>query len=457
MVKKTYTSTDIEVLKGIEPVQKRPGMYTDTSSPNHLLQEVIDNCVDESIAGFCDNIDITVTKDGFFIVKDDGRGMPVDTHPEYKKSGVEVIMTNLHSGAKFSNKNYKYSGGLHGVGVSVVSALSESLDIEIQRSGDDKLYKISFEKGLVSKKLNSSSKATKNSHGTLIKFKPDNQYFDNPEIQINKLVKLIEAKSILQPGLKLTIKDEKYGIGEKVYCHTGSLNDYLKSSLNNDYDIYPINPLLLKLDNNDYELTAAVCWHENNLDPIQDSYVNLIPTSEGGTHVNSLKSAIIDAVRSFAMSHKMLPKNIRIMSDDLWKNTSFLISIKMSDPQFIGQTKNRLQSTSIANKLTNNLKDRLEIWLNNHTDTAECICNIAIQNAQHRLANNINKKPKQSIKSLILPSRLSDCTSRDINNNELFLVEGDSAGGSAKQARDRNFQAILPLRGKNFKHLGSFF
>lgn len=448
MVKKAYTSSDIEVLKGIEPVQKRPGMYTDTSTPNHLLQEVIDNCVDEAIAGFCNNITITIHENGFFSVKDDGRGMPVDIHPEYKKSGIEVILTNLHSGAKFSNKNYKFSGGLHGVGVSVVSALSESLDVEVERTGDDKLYKMSFKDGLLHKKLSSSTKTSKNSHGTLIRFKPNEKYFDKPSIEINKLKKLVEAKSILQPGLKLTVYDEKYGSGKNVFCHTGSLNDYLKKSFNDSVDLYPPNPIMIELDAQDYDLAVTLCWHNNDIDSLQDSYVNLIPTAEGGTHVNALKSAMIDSIRSFLSSHKISPKNIRIMPDDIWKNSSFLISIKMTDPQFIGQTKNKLQSTNIATSLSSNLKDRIEIWLNNHTDSAEQICNIAINNAQQRLSNNASKKPKQPTKSIILPSRLSDCSSRDININELFLVEGDSAGGSAKQARDRSFQAILPLRGK---------
>ena len=446
MVKKTYTASDIEILKGIEPVQKRPGMYTDTATPNHLLQEVIDNCVDESIAGFCNNIDITIHADGSFKVKDDGRGMPVDIHPEYKKSGVEVIMTNLHSGAKFSNKNYKYSGGLHGVGVSVVSALSEKLIVDIERSGDSNVYQIIFKNGLINKKLTTTSKTTKASHGTSITFKPNFKYFDNEDIEINRLHKLLEAKSILKPGLKVMINDLKYNIGKKTYCHSGSLDKYLKNSLNT-LSLLPEDPLLIELDTDLFEVASAVCWHENTDSIIQDSYVNLIPTSEGGTHVNSLKSAVADSVRDFMISHKILPKNLKIIPDDIWKNTSYLMSIKLSDPQFVGQTKNKLQSTYIGSKLSSQLKDRLELWLNNHSETSEEICNIVINNARHRLSNNA-KKTKVTPKHTILPSRLSDCSSKDNDNNELFLVEGDSAGGSAKQARDRNFQAIMPLRGK---------
>ena len=446
MVKKTYTASDIEILKGIEPVQKRPGMYTDTSTPNHLLQEVIDNCVDESIAGFCNNIDITVNKDGSFTVKDDGRGMPVDIHPEYKKSGVEVIMTNLHSGAKFSNKNYKYSGGLHGVGVSVVSALSETLTVNVERADDPDVYEIVFKNGLISKKLTKVSKTQKKSHGTTITFKPNSTYFDNDAIDMNRLHKLLEAKSILKPGLKIKIFDLKYRKEEKVYCHSGSLDTYLKNSLK-DIDLLPKQPILVELDTDQFELTSTLCWHQDSNETIQDSYVNLIPTSDGGTHVNSLKSAVTDSIREFMTSHKLTPKNTKIIPDDIWKNTSYLLSIKISDPQFIGQTKNKLQSTSIGSKLTTQLKDRLELWLNNHSEISEEICSIAISNAQMRLSI-APKKTKATTKSIILPSRLSDCSSKDASANELFLVEGDSAGGSAKQARDRNFQAILPLRGK---------
>ena len=446
MVKKTYTASDIEILKGIEPVQKRPGMYTDTSTPNHLLQEVIDNCVDESIAGFCNNIDITVNKDGSFTVKDDGRGMPVDIHPEYKKSGVEVIMTNLHSGAKFSNKNYKYSGGLHGVGVSVVSALSETLTVNVERADDPDVYEIVFKNGLISKKLTKVSKTQKKSHGTTITFKPNSIYFDSDAIDMNRLHKLLEAKSILKPGLKIKIFDLKYRKEEKVYCHSGSLDTYLKNSLK-DTDLLPKQPILVELDTDQFELTSTLCWHQDSNETIQDSYVNLIPTSDGGTHVNSLKSAVTDSIREFMTSHKLTPKNTKIIPDDIWKNTSYLLSIKISDPQFIGQTKNKLQSTSIGSKLTTQLKDRLELWLNNHSEISEEICSIAISNAQMR-SSIAPKKTKATTKSIILPSRLSDCSSKDASANELFLVEGDSAGGSAKQARDRNFQAILPLRGK---------
>ena len=445
MVKKTYTASDIEILKGIEPVQKRPGMYTDTTNPNHLLQEVIDNCVDESIAGYCNNIDITLNEDESFTVKDDGRGMPVDIHPEYKKSGVEVIMTNLHSGAKFSNKNYKYSGGLHGVGVSVVSALSEYLTVDIERNGDTNVHRITFKNGLVKDKLKTISKSTKNSHGTKITFKPNSKYFDNSNIDTARLHKLLEAKSILKPGLALKILDKKNNI-KKVYCHKGSLDDYLKS-VHESPELIPKKPILIELETDLFEVSSALCWTKESDFVIQDSYVNLIPTSDGGTHVNSLKSAVTESVRDFMTSHNIAPKNIKIIPDDVWKNTSYLISLKISDPQFVGQTKNKLQSTSIASKLTSQLKDRLEIWLNNHTEISEEICNIAISNAQSRLSST-SKKTKTITKNVIMPSRLSDCSSKDVLNNELFLVEGDSAGGSAKQARDRNFQAILPLRGK---------
>ena len=398
MVKKTYTSSDIEILKGIEPVQKRPGMYTDTSNPNHLLQEVIDNCVDESIAGFCSNIEIKINSDGSYTVSDDGRGMPVDIHPEYKKSGVEVIMTNLHSGAKFSNKNYKFSGGLHGVGVSVVSALSESLKIDIQRSGDNNKYQISFKNGVVSKKLKGISKCPKSSHGTSITFKPNSKYFDNENIDITRLHKLTEAKSILKPGLRLAIEDLKHNSGKKTYCHTGSLDAYLRDNLSST--LLPQEPILFEIEDELFEVSAAICWQQDSDEQIQDSYVNLIPTSDGGTHVSSLKSATSEALKNFMISHKIMPKNIKITPDDIWKNTSYLLSLKISDPQFVGQTKNKLQSTSIGPNLSSQLKDRLELWLNNHSDTAEDISNIAIQNAIQRTSDSTSKKAKKNTKRI---------------------------------------------------------
>ena len=445
-MKKKYTSSDIEVLKGIEPVQKRPGMYTDTSNPNHLVQELIDNSVDEAISGYCNEIIITFHDDNRVSVEDNGRGMPVDPHPEHKVPGVEVIMTNLHSGAKFSEKNYKYSGGLHGVGVSVVNALSESLDLNIIRDGDNKEYSMMFVNGSISRKLTSKKKNTNKKHGTLVSFKANPKFFDNIELNIKDILSVIKAKSILQPMLKLKVIDEKYGTGKVEFFHDGNLQDYLIEATSNEY--IPKETYHGKIDLDDYAMEWSTIWLSDTSEPLQESYVNLIPTALGGTHVNSFRSAMIDSMRDFCNSRNLLPKNLKLSPEDIWKNASFIISFKMSNPQFSGQTKGKLQSNNISSSLTSKLKDKFEIWLNKHPETGDLIAAIAIKNAQNRVASSSLESKKITNKSILLPSRLSDCTLKDINVTELFLVEGDSAGGSAKQARDRSCQAILPLRGK---------
>tara|TARA_Y100000992_G_scaffold102533_1_gene66677 strand:+ start:6272 stop:8167 length:1896 start_codon:yes stop_codon:yes gene_type:complete len=445
-VKKKYTSSDIEVLKGIEPVQKRPGMYTDTSNPNHLVQELIDNSVDEAISGYCNEIIITFHDDNRVSVEDNGRGMPVDPHPEHKVPGVEVIMTNLHSGAKFSEKNYKYSGGLHGVGVSVVNALSESLDLNIIRDGDNKEYSMMFVNGSISRKLTSKKKNTNKKHGTIVSFKANPKFFDNIELNIKDILSVIKAKSILQPMLKLKVIDEKYGTGKVEFFHDGNLQDYLIEATSNEY--IPKETYHGKIDLDDYAMEWSTIWLSDTSEPLQESYVNLIPTALGGTHVNSFRSAMIDSMRDFCNSRNLLPKNLKLSPEDIWKNASFIISFKMSNPQFSGQTKGKLQSNNISSSLTSKLKDKFEIWLNKHPETGDLIAAIAIKNAQNRVASSSLESKKNTNRSILLPSRLSDCTLKDINVTELFLVEGDSAGGSAKQARDRSCQAILPLRGK---------
>ncbi len=445
-MKKKYTSSDIEVLKGIEPVQKRPGMYTDTSNPNHLVQELIDNSVDEAISGYCNEIIITFHDDNRVSVEDNGRGMPVDPHPEHKVPGVEVIMTNLHSGAKFSEKNYKYSGGLHGVGVSVVNALSESLDLNIIRDGDNKEYSMMFVNGSISRKLTSKKKNTNKKHGTIVSFKANPKFFDNIELNIKDILSVIKAKSILQPMLKLKVIDEKYGTGKVEFFHDGNLQDYLIEATSNEY--IPKETYHGKIDLDDYAMEWSTIWLSDTSEPLQESYVNLIPTALGGTHVNSFRSAMIDSMRDFCNSRNLLPKNLKLSPEDIWKNASFIISFKMSNPQFSGQTKGKLQSNNISSSLTSKLKDKFEIWLNKHPETGDLIAAIAIKNAQNRVASSSLESKKNTNRSILLPSRLSDCTLKDINVTELFLVEGDSAGGSAKQARDRSCQAILPLRGK---------
>ena len=445
-MKKKYTSSDIEVLKGIEPVQKRPGMYTDTTNPNHLVQELIDNSVDEAISGFCDEIIITFYDDNSISVEDNGRGMPVDLHPKHKKPGVEVIMTNLHSGAKFSEKNYKFSGGLHGVGVSVVNALSESLELKIIRDSDSKEYSMSFVNGRMSQKLTSQKKTTNKKHGTTVTFKANSKFFDSLDLNVKDILRLIKAKSILKPKLSLKVIDEKYGTGSQDFFHDGNLQDYLIETTNDEY--VPQETYHGKIDLDEYAIEWSTIWLNESSEPIQESYVNLIPTVFGGTHVNAFRSGMVEAMREFCVRRNLLPKNLKLSPEDIWKNVSFILSFKMSNPQFSGQTKGKLQSNNILSSLTSQLKDKFELYLNKHPETGDLIAAIAIRNAQNRIASSNIDSKKNSTKSILLPSRLSDCTLKDIKVTELFLVEGDSAGGSAKQARDRSCQAILPLRGK---------
>ena len=447
-MKKKYTSSDIEVLKGIEPVQKRPGMYTDTSNPNHLVQELIDNSVDEAISGFCNSILITLDKDNSITVEDDGRGMPVDKHPEHKVSGVEVIMTNLHSGAKFSNKNYKFSGGLHGVGVSIVNALAAMLEISVYRLDSKKEYRMSFLNGSIKKKLGEHVKSKNKKQGTIIKFTPNEKYFDTIDIDIKSLLSLIKAKSILQPELKLTLDDKKYGSGINAFYHKGTLREYIISQFNKDTNILPNETYSNSIDCGDFSMDWSCAWVDSNVDNIQESFVNLIPTSQGGTHVNAFRNAVIDSIRNYCTEKKLMTKQIKILPDDVWKHITFIVSLKMMNPQFAGQTKNKLQSNNISSELTSKIKDNFDIWLNKNPQKAEQIAKHIIANAELRLDSESYKPKLSTTKNLLLPSRLADCTLNDSRVTELFIVEGDSAGGSAKQARDKSFQAILPLRGK---------
>ena len=447
-MKKKYTSSDIEVLKGIEPVQKRPGMYTDTSNPNHLVQELIDNSVDEAISGFCNSILITLDKDNSITVEDDGRGMPVDKHPEHKVSGVEVIMTNLHSGAKFSNKNYKFSGGLHGVGVSIVNALAAMLEISVYRLDSKKEYRMSFLNGSIKKKLGEHVKSKNKKQGTIIKFTPNEKYFDTIDVDIKSLLSLIKAKSILQPELKLTLNDKKYGSGINDFYHKGTLREYIISQFNKDTNILPNETYSSSIDSGDFSMDWSCAWVDSDFDNIQESYVNLIPTSQGGTHVNAFRNAVIDSIRNYCTEKKLITKQIKILPDDVWKHITFIVSLKMMNPQFAGQTKNRLQSNNISSELTSKIKDNFDIWLNKNPQKAEQIAKHVIANAELRLDSESHKPKLSTTKNLLLPSRLADCTLNDSRVTELFIVEGDSAGGSAKQARDKSFQAILPLRGK---------
>ncbi len=439
-----YDAASIEVLSGLEPVKKRPGMYTDTSRPNHLAQEVIDNSVDEAMAGFATKIDVTVYTDGSIDVKDNGRGMPIDIHPKEKIPGVEVILTKLHAGGKFSNKNYQFSGGLHGVGVSVVNALSKNLEVWIRR--DSKEYNISFADGFKRTELEEIGSVGKQNTGTTIRFWPDEKYFDSPKFSIGKLKHILKAKAVLCPGLLIRFKDEASGEKEE-WQYLDGLKDYLTSSLEG-FEILPESPFIGTFKGGQEQVEWAVAWLPEGGEYINESYVNLIPTVQGGTHVNGLRTGLTEAIREFCDFRNLLPRGVKISPEDVWEKVSFILSVKLEDPQFSGQTKERLSSRECAPFVSGVVKDAFSLWLNEHTEAAEQIANLAIQNAQKRLKSSKKVVRKKVTTGPALPGKLADCSSQDLSVTELFLVEGDSAGGSAKQARNREFQAIMPLRGK---------
>jgi topoisomerase IV subunit B len=440
-----YNAASIEVLRGLDPVKRRPGMYTDTSRPNHLGQEVIDNSVDEAIAGFAKRIDVVLYQDGSLEVSDDGRGMPIDEHPEVKgASGVEVIMLKLHAGAKFSNKDYHFSGGLHGVGVSVVNALSRRLEVEIRRDG--KQYAMAFENGLRVSKLKAVGTVGQRNTGTTIRFWPNPQYFDSIHFSVPRLKHSMRAKAVLCPKLQVNFSDEKSGEKESWYYEDG-LKDYLLESLEG-YTLLPQDPFMGDLEGADEMLTCAVVWQPEGGDMVTESYVNLIPTPQGGTHVNGLRTGLLASIREFCEFRNLLPRGIKLAPEDVWERCSYVLSLKMSDPQFSGQTKERLSSRQSAAFVSGAVKDKFSLWMNHHTDVGEKLAEMAIESAQHRLKASKKVTRKKIISGPALPGKLADCISQELNETELFLVEGDSAGGSAKQARDRRIQAVMPLRGK---------
>ncbi|MGD9212878.1 MAG: DNA topoisomerase IV subunit B, partial [Desulfobacteraceae bacterium] len=434
----------MEVLKGLDPVRRRPGMYTDTTRPNHLAQEVIDNGVDEAIAGFANRIDVILYEDGSLSVADNGRGMPTDLHPEEGISGVEVILLKLHAGAKFSNKDYHFSGGLHGVGVSVVNALSNRLEVEIKRDG--KKFHIAFVDGCKESDLTVIGKVGLRNTGTFIRFWPDPRYFDSAKYSLNRLTHVLRAKAVLCPKLQVTFKNLISGESSEWYFEDG-LKDYLLEGLNN-YELIPENPFVGDFNGSGEAASWAVVWHPEGGDPITESYVNLIPTPLGGTHVNGFRAGLINAIREFCEFRKLIPRGIKLTADDIWAKCSYILSVKMSDPQFSGQTKERLSSRQSASFVSSVVKDSFSLWLNRHTDTGEKLAEMAIDSARQR--QNAGKKVvrKKVTAGPALPGKLTDCVSQSPEKTELFLVEGESAGGSAKQARDRQIQAIMPLRGK---------
>ena len=439
-----YNAESIEVLSGLDPVKKRPGMYTETSRPNHLALEVIDNSIDEALAGHASTIDVELNKDGSLSVEDDGRGMPVDIHPEEGIPAAELIFTRLHAGAKFSDEDYKFSGGLHGVGVSVVNALSLNLTAEIKRGGHK--YLLEFEDSEKKKELAKVDKVGKKNTGTKVTFLPDPQYFDNVKFSVSQLMAALKAKAVLSPGLKISFKDKESGKSE-TWCFVDGLAAYLTSS-NKGGDLIPAEPFEGEHVNDEGGLTWALQWVQGISDPISESYVNLIPTTQGGTHVNGLRSGLTEALKEFCEFRNLIPRGVKITAEDVWLNCSSILSAKLRDPQFTGQTKERLSSKEFSGVASAIIKDAFSLWLNQHTEEGEAIAQISIANAQARKKNSKKVDRKKLSSGLALPGKLTDCTSDDPDESELFLVEGQSAGGSAIKARDRNFQAILPLKGK---------
>ncbi len=441
---KSYDAASIEVLTGLEPVRKRPGMYTETERPNHLAQEVIDNSIDEAVAGHASKIHVIHHLDGSLSVEDNGRGMPVDIHPTEGKPGVEVILSKLHAGGKFSNDSYQFSGGLHGVGVSVVNALSSKLDVWIKR--DSKRYHISFANGDKLTDLEELESVGKRNTGTIVKFKPDPIFFDSAKFSVKKLKQTLRSKAVLCSGLEVSYYDENDNSSES-WIYQDGLKDYLSISLEG-YDCVPSLPLVINHHSKEQELACTLTWTENTSNIVHESFVNLIPTSLGGTHVNGLRSGLTDALKEFCEFRSLLPKNIKLTPDDVWHRISYVLSIKMLDPQFSGQTKEKLSSRESAGYVSSVAKDAFSLWLNQHTSDAERIAELAILNAQARVKTSKKVVRKKVSSGPSLPGKLSDFISNNLEQTELFLVEGDSAGGSATQARDKEYQAILPLRGK---------
>ncbi|MEO2268278.1 DNA topoisomerase IV subunit B [Pseudoalteromonas pernae] len=444
MSQQNYNAEAIEVLNGLDPVKRRPGMYTDTTRPNHLGQEVIDNSVDEALAGHATKVDVILHEDNSLEVIDDGRGMPVDIHPEEGIPGVELILTKLHAGGKFSNKNYQFSGGLHGVGISVVNALSTRVEVTVRRDGQ--VYDIAFANGDKVQDLQVTGTVGKRNTGTSVRFWPDASYFDSANFSLSKLNHVLKAKAVLCPGLRIRFVNKQTKETQEWYYEAG-LKDYIKDATKG-YETLPKEPFTGEFSGATEGCDWALLWLPEGGESITESYVNLIPTAQGGTHVNGLRQGLLEAMREFCEFRNLLPRGVRLTPEDIWDKCSYVLSVKMQDPQFAGQTKEKLSSRQCAAFVSGVVKDSFSLWLNEHTDVAELLAEMCISNAQRRMRAAKKVVRKKVTQGPALPGKLTDCSSSEIDRTELFLVEGDSAGGSAKQARDRDFQAIMPLRGK---------
>ncbi|WP_334324944.1 DNA topoisomerase IV subunit B [Gilliamella apicola] len=444
MSQSTYNAVDIEVLKGLDPVRHRPGMYTDTARPNHLGQEVIDNSVDEAIAGHARQVKVTLYEDNSLEVIDDGRGMPVDIHPEEGVPAIELLLCRLHAGGKFSNKNYQFSGGLHGVGISVVNALSKRVEVTVNRDGQ--VYQIAFENGDKVEDLHVIGTCGRRNTGTKVRFWPDEKYFDSPRFSVPRLTHLLKAKAVLCPGLEIIFKD-KINNTEQRWCYQDGLKDYLMESVSG-YTLLPEEPFTGSHTGETEAVEWALLWLPEGGELLTESYVNLIPTIQGGTHVNGLRQGLLDAMREFCEFRNLLPRGLKLTADDIWERCTYVLSVKMQEPQFAGQTKERLSSRQSAAFVSGIVKDAFSLWLNQNVQIAESLAEMVISSAQKRLRASKKVIRKKLTSGPALPGKLADCSSQDLSRTELFLVEGDSAGGSAKQARDREYQAIMPLKGK---------
>ncbi len=450
----TYNESSFKVLRGLDPVRQRPGMYTNLESPNHIIAEVVDNACDEALAGFAKNILVTAHTDGSISVLDDGRGIPVGIHKEEGRSVVEVAFTVLHSGGKFDKEGdgaYKFAGGLHGVGVAVTNALSKKVEVTVFREGGQ--HDVRFVEGVAEQPLAKTAGCPKNKTGTQVRAWPNPKYFDSPSVNLNQLEFSLRSKAVLLPGVTITLTLEKSG-ETKSWNYPDGLRGYLAEALS-EFEL--ATPILLqekftrKGDATGFAEGEGASWAltwsaEGNV--VRESYVNLIPTPAGGTHEAGLRDGVFNSVKAFAELHGLLPKGVKLVPEDVFSRASFVLSAKVLDPQFQGQTKEKLVSREALRLVSSMLKDPLDLWLNEHLEPAKKIVELAIQQAQARMrsAQKVEKKKGSSV--AVLPGKLTDCSSSDASRTELFLVEGDSAGGSAKQGRNKEFQAVLPLRGK---------